>query len=1437
MVGLVVLVWSAMRSPLVQTQIANRLTATLSQMLNTEVSVKKARYYIAQGLTLQDVLIKCPNGDTLAFVPQFSAYLKSININEKRIGIQRAYMRGARANIVKTDSTCNFSFIADAFSRDDTAKGKWSIELNEITVVQTSFNFSNGNGTQHFSDLNIDLSDFSVNGDSISARLETFSIGHDGTALVDDMQMSFRLHNGNIDIDGLTLSARNSSARFGHIFLETGSKAKLSYTAEISELRLFPTDFAQLVPQLAGKTGFISLSGKIDGTGKRIRGKKIIANLCDSTSVQCDFSAKNIDNADSLQYKLTISELKTTSNDLLTLLDDYTETDTASMAKYATTLGKVHFNGYVEGSQTDVYAEGHLKTNVGNLYMETSMAKADDKAFNIDSYLKSSPILIGQFIGNDARLRIDLKANGTIGKADATSLAIEGSVSDIAYTGHKIDSVVINGLLEKDKFSGRLCSFDQNLRFDFDGLVDVRDSATFDFQSYVYYANLYALGLSENTDANLSFNMNANFRNTDINLAEGRIDLSDIYYFSDSSYFATDSVSITSVNDEGWKDIHLQSEFISAEVNGDFSFTEVADVVSGYARHLLTGAGMVRPNGENTLNLKIVADYPFPLTEKFAPWLTLSSGTSVEGSFSNADSIRLTLHSDNIVAKSIELKNVSTDIHSSGDSLIATMASDYLYFAGYETMKGLQATSSLKDGTARLNTNWDNRLGHGRNSGDINALVHLGDPRQTTVSVLQSSITILDTLVAINPASIAIGDTSVVFSHINIDNGSSRVMVDGVLSDNPNDSLSVSVDNLKLDFLSNMFNLQTRFAGLVSANSSLKDLKGEKRIVGNLKVDDFAINRQRFGNVEAHTAWDMEERQLLVSGAMSDKNDSRTSFSGFVNPSLSYMDIDAEASHQDVQFLKLFLSNVFSEMDGTFSGKMHLDGDLKSPNWYGKMGLENAHLTLKPTKATYLVSDTLEFSGNQILFNNVKGTDTESGKLVLNGNIWHRNMKDFNINLSIDCDNIIGLNTRSSDSPLWYGKTYCSGIVNVNGTTHHTIDVGISATTMPKSMFYITMAGRNDLSENDFITFIKSTDINNINEIKKAKQEQELVAAPSVLNLDLNLKVTPDAEIQIVFDPTIGDALRSSGSADLSIRLNDGKFSIYGTYLISSGDFTFTLQNVISKKLDLQSGSYVTWTGEPLGATVNIDAAYKLRKVPVYSLTLNEDDREKKVPVNCHLIMNNKLVSPDISFSVDVPANTTSVEEIEQLNSLPKDDLNQQVIYLLLLNKFYPLTNVASGDASSSAASVSASTASEIISNQLSKWISQVSTNFDLGVAYRPETEISSEEYELALSTTLWDDRIVVNSNFDVNSQDKATGNGTSQYTTDFSVELKLNKKGNVRLKAFQKVNEDLIYDDAPYTRGLGIFFTEDFNEFNELWRRWFRRKEAKKPEDEDKNQ
>ncbi|HPD95244.1 MAG TPA: hypothetical protein PLA24_05055, partial [Tenuifilaceae bacterium] len=128
-------------------------------------------------------------------------------------------------------------------------------------------------------------------------------------------------------------------------------------------------------------------------------------------------------------------------------------------------------------------------------------------------------------------------------------------------------------------------------------------------------------------------------------------------------------------------------------------------------------------------------------------------------------------------------------------------------------------------------------------------------------------------------------------------------------------------------------------------------------------------------------------------------------------------------------------------------------------------------------------------------------------------------------------------------------------------------------------------------------------------------------------------------------------------------------------------------------------------------------------------------------------------------------------------------------------------------------------TASEMLSNQLSNWLSQWSNNFDIGINYRPgmEQDISSDQMELALSTQVLNDRVSINGNVDVGKN-----NSANPIAGDFNVDVKLNRSGKLRLKAFARSNDDILSttEQNNYTTGAGIVYREDFNNFKDLLRR-----------------
>jgi hypothetical protein len=205
--------------------------------------------------------------------------------------------------------------------------------------------------------------------------------------------------------------------------------------------------------------------------------------------------------------------------------------------------------------------------------------------------------------------------------------------------------------------------------------------------------------------------------------------------------------------------------------------------------------------------------------------------------------------------------------------------------------------------------------------------------------------------------------------------------------------------------------------------------------------------------------------------------------------------------------------------------------------------------------------------------------------------------------------------------------------------------------------------------------------------------------------------------------------------------------------------------------------------------------------------------------VECILGTENKLFSPDITFDINLPTIDEETRDIVSkfINKDNEQEMNRQMLALLVLNRFIQPEG---GNANIGYERAGAMTSSEMLFNQLSNWLSKISKDFDVGINYRPGDEINSQELEVALSTQLFNDRVLVDGNF--GSQIGVTENqNASNIVGDVNIEYKITPEGKFRVRAFNKSNHnDLLKIDAPYTQGLGIFYRKDFDRIGDLFRR-----------------
>ena len=271
---------------------------------------------------------------------------------------------------------------------------------------------------------------------------------------------------------------------------------------------------------------------------------------------------------------------------------------------------------------------------------------------------------------------------------------------------------------------------------------------------------------------------------------------------------------------------------------------------------------------------------------------------------------------------------------------------------------------------------------------------------------------------------------------------------------------------------------------------------------------------------------------------------------------------------------------------------------------------------------------------------------------------------------------------------------------------------------------------------------------------------------------------------------------------------------MYGDFQTESGDYLFTLQNLINKKFIIKPGGTIRWTGDPYDAIVDIQGVYRLR-TSLYDL-IRDSTLTQRIPVEVRLKLKEKLFNPALEFDVIIPDIDPTAQTLLNRYISTDQEKSTQTMSLLVLNRFSQANDIETQGTSSSSAI--GANAAELLSQQLSVWASQISDAFNLGVNYRAADAFSQEEYELELSTRLWNDRISIDGNLGLSDNNKNT---TSGVVGDFNAEVKVSKDGRFRFKVFNKSINNLLTDyNSPYTQGIGILYRKEFDSFEELFKK-----------------
>ncbi|MDR0686107.1 MAG: translocation/assembly module TamB [Dysgonamonadaceae bacterium] len=659
--------------------------------------------------------------------------------------------------------------------------------------------------------------------------------------------------------------------------------------------------------------------------------------------------------------------------------------------------------------------------------------------------------------------------------------------------------------------------------------------------------------------------------------------------------------------------------------------------------------------------------------------------------------------------------------------------------------------------------------------------------------------------------------------------------INGSISENPQDSLMVNIGKIKIETVLEDMEYDFPLAGNVSGEISLSRMMTAPRVViRNFNIDSISFDNNSIGDLKLASGWSSARGGLWFRAILSPYDSPYSTISGFVRPEHDSITVNGDINGLKLSWFADYLEDNIYGLEGNVGLRFYSDGLISEPSFTGSISLENARIGIRKTGVIYEINDSINLSTGSMVFNDFSVFDRYGQKGKVNGSIGHKMFSDWKPDLHVDFNNFTVIDNAQQTDSLFFGLVRVNGRVKVGKDSRNWLISGQLRNGRNNSLLFNIPPTPAEARRYNMITFLGNEDNEDAdNTATTAKPDKTngiygsdykpnfSGSTPDIslpMKIDLKLSIDPNLSIGVLLNPATNDIARATGAGQIETiyDLNNLSLSVYGNYSIDKGRCTVTLKNITRKTFTIQNGSKLTFRGDPTRTEFDVTAVYSLKANPeTLDATFAELTKYSKIPVNCQLTASGDLDRIRLDYSIVLPNEPDDVQK--RLDNMLSDEniKIKQIACLLAFGTFTPLTDGIGGKGNSG---IWTSLATAPISAQLNNLLSGVlKDNWSIGTNLHSEdNSFSNITMDVNISTSLFNDRLTLNSSIGLNNSTVQTGNQTN-LTGDFDVEYKLSPGGNIALRFFSLTN-NRFNERAKTTQGAGIIYRRKGKTFGQLW-------------------
>ncbi len=1384
----------------VQHFLGSEVAGALAAKLGTRVKVGSVNFGLLNHLIVDDVMVFDQQGDSMLYASRASVKVDYLPLMQGRVSISSAQLFGMKARLYQQDakSKPNFQFMLDSLaSKDTTSHTPLDLHIGSLIIRHGSISYDRRDVPSQsgvFSPYHIGISQLSshilldhLTDNSIDLFVKKIAFTDKSGLqlkslhfkLVADRQhvmvrdFNLQLPHSDLSLDDINASYRMENGRL--------AVSTLQYNGRISQSKITLSDIASLVPALRHFDDALFLSTRFSGTNTSLRCQSLSLRT-GSGSINLQAQGKVSDWTRKLRWTANIDNLNVTEEGIKFVADNIGKK--VNIPKEVTRLGTIHFKGDISGGPDKLGTKGVLQTDAGNVEMEASKVGK-----HILAHVKAEDIQLGRILDNKnfGSVTATIQADGTLDDIHAKGEIARFDTKDYSFSDIKADGRWKHGTIE-----GTISVNDPNVALQASGSLALA-TRKYAIEGALSHLRPHILGMK----------------------------------VADKTYVVRD-VAVSANNQTKDPHLDIESPFLNLHARGQYDLAKVYEsVMNTVAEKLptLPGVTMHRHSPCNDFTLQANVTSTEILKRLFGIPLTIKEPIHISGNVSDAGKdLNLYVAVPDLTYGSAHFRHGNIEVSTQGDSLKvdarATMGNSTAPSPEFH----LRAAAADNNLAARVR--YDNRSSklHIKGLLDTNTQFASNQMGKTAIhmAIRPSELMLGDTKWSVHPSNITYEQKQLAIDNFAVSHGDQHVIVNGKATPNKEDSIVADLKDVDVAYILSLVRFDAvDFAGKASGKAIVKSIFQNPDAYAKLDISDFTFEHGALGTLHANVAYNKEEQQIDIDATADAGPGHQTYINGYVSPDRNYIDLGIEADGTSLKFMESYCGAFMDNIHAWAKGKVNLVGDLREINLVGDLVAHGSlHMKQLGTDYTFdhvrahAVPDDIQLLGDTIY-------DRNRHVATVDGGIHHKHLTRLSFDLGLKAHDFLGYDTRDFDGNSFYGTILATGDVGIHGKSGETV-IDIDATPMPGSIFVYNAASPDAISDKSFIHWKDATPEWQL-PFSTATQQQaeEHLSLPSDLRINFLINTNDNLTLKLLMDEQTGDYITLNGNGVIkSNYFNKGGFDMFGNYTVTNGTYKLTVQNVIKKEFEFLQGGTIAFGGNPYNAPLNLKAKYIVNGVPLSDLNIGRSFSSNNIRVDCLMDITGTPSSPKVDFSMDLPTVNSDVKQMVYSVINSQEEMNQQVLYLLGVGRFYTQSknNQASKESQNQTSLAMQSILSGTISQQITNVLSGLmknNNNWNFGANISTGDEgFYNAEYEGILSGRLLNNRLLFNGQFGY----RDNNNATQSFIGDFDLRYLIFPNGNLSVRVYNQSNDRYFTRNSLNTQGIGVILKRDFNGWRELF-------------------